>query len=145
MTLARRMLTKRMVAALNRMCVEITGGLSASPANLRPGASLGFVERIHKNELFGERLYPDLYHQAAAYMFHVIKDHVFVDGNKRTGLAAAVTLLEWNGVRVGPFDEERAYTFVIGVAGGGAAPKREIPRIAAWLRSCAAGCGKIEQ
>lgn len=131
--LATRFVSKRMVVVLNRMCVELSGGMGASRTNLRPGASLGFVERIHANELFGERLYPDLFHQAAAYMFHVIKDHVFTDGNKRTGLAAAVTLLEWNGVRLGPFDEESAYAFVIDVAAGPNDPEGAIPRIAAWL------------
>lgn len=130
---AKRFVSKRMVAVLNRMCVQLTGGMSASRTNLRPGTSLGFVERIRENEFFGERLYPDVFHQAAAYMFHVIKDHVFLDGNKRTGLAAAVTLLEWNGVRLEPFDEESAYAFVIQVASGPNDPARALPRIAKWL------------
>ena len=34
---------------------------------------------------------------AAAYLFHIAANHPFVDGNKRTGLAAALTFLEQNG------------------------------------------------
>jgi death on curing protein len=33
---------------------------------------------------------------AAAYLFHVVANHPFVDGNKRTGLAAALLFLESN-------------------------------------------------
>lgn len=33
---------------------------------------------------------------AAAYLFHIIRDHPFVDGNKRTGLIAAIVFLALN-------------------------------------------------
>ena len=36
---------------------------------------------------------------AAAYAFGLIKNHAFVDGNKRIGFAAAVVFLEANGYR----------------------------------------------
>ena len=34
---------------------------------------------------------------AAAYLFHIVMNHPFVDGNKRTGTVAALVLLDWNG------------------------------------------------
>lgn len=37
---------------------------------------------------------------AAAYIFHIVKNHPFIDGNKRTGIAAALVFLELNGVEV---------------------------------------------
>ena len=132
--MAAHYLTKRLVVVINRMCTGMTGGYSASATNMRPGASLGFVERVFYNDLFGQPLYPDLYHQAAAYMFHVIKDHVFSDGNKRTGLACAVTFLQMNDVAFAPFDEDRVFDFVVSVAAGPNDASSEIPRIAAWFR-----------
>lgn len=36
---------------------------------------------------------------AAAYAFGIIKNHPFIDGNKRTGFLAAVLFLEANGAR----------------------------------------------
>ncbi len=36
------------------------------------------------------------FEMAAAYAFHIVKNHAFVDGNKRTGLAAALVFLEIN-------------------------------------------------
>jgi death on curing protein len=129
-----RYVNKRMVVAINRMAVELAGGALASSSNVRPGASLGFVETIYHNTVFGEPVYPDIFHQAGAYMFHVIKNHVFLDGNKRTGLAAAITFLEWNDVQIAPFDPDSVFDFVVEVAAGENEPATVIPRIAQWLR-----------
>jgi death-on-curing protein len=45
----------------------------------------------------GERFHRDVFEMAAAYAFHVLMNHPFVDGNKRTGLASAVVFLKRNG------------------------------------------------
>ena len=37
---------------------------------------------------------------AAAYLFHIVMNHPFVDGNKRTGTVAALVFLEWNGIAI---------------------------------------------
>jgi death-on-curing protein len=44
---------------------------------------------------------PSLCELAAAYAFGLIKNHPFLDGNKRIGFAVAVTFLEINGHKVG--------------------------------------------
>jgi death-on-curing protein len=50
---------------------------------------------------FGDQwLHPDLYFMAAAYTFHIVKNHPFVDGNKRTGLNAAAMFLRLNGKQI---------------------------------------------
>ncbi len=48
----------------------------------------------------GEYLHQDLFEMAAAYVFHLANNHAFVDGNKRTGLAAALVFLDANGYEV---------------------------------------------
>ena len=48
----------------------------------------------------GDDLYSTVYEKAAALLFSIIKNHPFVDGNKRTGLHAAMTFLELNGYKV---------------------------------------------
>lgn len=45
----------------------------------------------------GQWLHPDLFEMAAAYVFHLANNHPFVDGNKRTGLVAAMAFLDLNG------------------------------------------------
>lgn len=37
---------------------------------------------------------------AAAYLFHIVQNHPFVDGNKRVGTAAALVFLGLNGIEV---------------------------------------------
>jgi len=35
---------------------------------------------------------------AAAYLFYIVRDHPFIDGNKRTGAVAAIVFLAINGI-----------------------------------------------
>ena len=47
---------------------------------------------------FGDvELYPTLPQKAAVYAHHIITGHIFLDGNKRTGLHCAISFLEFNG------------------------------------------------
>jgi len=45
----------------------------------------------------GEFLHTDIYEMAAGYLFHLAKNHPFVDGNKRVGAVAALVFLALNG------------------------------------------------
>jgi death-on-curing protein len=44
----------------------------------------------------GQFLHTDIFEMAAAYLFHLVKNHPFVDGNKRTGAVAALIFLVLN-------------------------------------------------
>ena len=46
----------------------------------------------------GEWLHRDIYAMAAAYAFHICKNHPFLDGNKRTAMVCALVFLEINGI-----------------------------------------------
>jgi death-on-curing protein len=48
----------------------------------------------------GVDLYPALEEKAANIGFSLVKNHPFVDGNKRTGIAAMLVFLKANGVDV---------------------------------------------
>ncbi len=50
-------------------------------------------------------LHNDLHAMAAAYLFHLVRNHPFVDGNKRIGLESALVFLEINGLSVDCTDE----------------------------------------
>ena len=56
----------------------------------------------------GQWLHGNLYEMAAAYAFHICKNHPFLDGNKRTALACALVFLEINGVSLLDPDEKLA-------------------------------------
>jgi len=50
---------------------------------------------------FGEDyLHSDIYEMAAAYLFHIVRNHPFIDGNKRTGAVASVVFLFMNGIEI---------------------------------------------
>ncbi len=40
---------------------------------------------------------PDLFELAASYAFGIVRNHPFLDGNKRTGFVAAAAFLDTNG------------------------------------------------
>src|SRR4051794_16838391 len=48
----------------------------------------------------GQYFHGDLFEMAATYMFHLIKNHAFVDGNKRVGVATALVFLGMNEIEV---------------------------------------------
>jgi death-on-curing protein len=65
--------------------------------------------------LFGQYVHNDIFHMAAAYSFHIIKNHPFVDGNKRTGIVSALAFLERNGI-IMPDDFSSLYNFALEIA-----------------------------
>ncbi len=53
----------------------------------------------------GHWLHDSLYGMAAAYAFHICKNHPFLDGNKRTSLAATLVFLDTNGISLNDPDD----------------------------------------
>lgn len=50
---------------------------------------------------FGDEFaHKDLYEMAAAYLFHIVEGHPFVDGNQATGTLCALVFLSINGIEV---------------------------------------------
>ena len=102
-----RYVNKRMIVAINKLCIELSGGSPVSGnTNLSAGQNLGFVEGIRTNKIFGKKVYSSIFDQAGAYFFYILKNHPFIDGNKRTALAVAITFLEWNGKFFAPMDDD---------------------------------------
>lgn len=71
----------------------------------------------------GELVHQGLFEMAAAYLFHIVSNHPFVDGNKRAGLLAALVFLEINGIAIERPSEE-LFELTMAVAEGRAS-KRE--------------------
>ncbi len=55
----------------------------------------------------GQPLITDGVEIAAAYLFYLCRNHAFVDGNKRTALAACLVFLESNELSPAPFEPAR--------------------------------------
>lgn len=65
----------------------------------------------------GEYLHADLFEMAAAYLYHIVQNHAFLDGNKRTGAAAAIVFLAMNDVMI-ENDEQGLVELTLSVATG---------------------------
>jgi death on curing protein len=77
----------------------------------------------------GQDIYPTLVERAAALGFSVLKNHPFVDGNKRTVHAAMETFLVLNGYQiVGTVEEQEG--IILKVAAGKS--RREV--FTEWIR-----------
>jgi death-on-curing protein len=48
----------------------------------------------------GQFLHADVCEMAAAYLFHIVQNHPFIDGNKRVGAVAAYIFLSLNNIRL---------------------------------------------
>lgn len=53
-----------------------------------------------KAAMFKKYLHPTIFDKAAAYLFHIICNHPFVDGNKRTGTSIALIFLKINHIYI---------------------------------------------
>lgn len=91
----------------------------------RYGGSLGIrdVELLHsalgmpEAGVGDQYLHADLFEMAAAYFYHIVQNHPFIDGNKRTGAMAAFVFLKLNGLTL-EADESAFETLVLQVAQG---------------------------
>jgi len=87
-------LSVEQVAALHRVALERHGG----PDGLRDPAAFESAVMQPRSVWFYAQ--GDLFDVAAAYAFHLAEAQAFLDGNKRTGMGAALVFLEGNGITV---------------------------------------------
>ena len=71
----------------------------------------------------GQYLHGDLHDMAAAYLFHIVQNRPFLDGNKRTGAVAAIVFLFLNGFEL-TAEETEFERLVWDVARGSAGTNR---------------------
>ena len=72
----------------------------------------------------GQWLHGDLCEIAAAYLFHVVQNHPFIDGNKRVGAAAAYVFLALNNLRLNA--DSDAYAELVFAVARGEMPKSAV-------------------
>ena len=89
-------LTVEEVLALHATQLARFGG----QAGVRDAGMLASAVAVPQASFDGALLHEDLFAMAAAYAFHIAENQPFVDGNKRTGLMAALVFLALHGVKV---------------------------------------------
>lgn len=81
------------VLRLHELSIQRYGG----SLGLRDLGLLESALAAPKQTMFGDDLYPDVAAKAAILLFALVKNHPFVDGNKRTGFASLIRFLRING------------------------------------------------
>jgi death-on-curing protein len=111
--------------ALHDRLLALDGG----PAGVRDQGLLeSALARPRQLDAHGDR--PSIVDLAAAYTARVVRNHPFVDGNKRTGFLIGVLFLEMNGYHFTP-SEEGATQAVLSLAAGTV----DETEFAAWMRA----------
>lgn len=121
-------LTQDQVLRLHKSLIEHYGG---DPAIRDLGLLLSAISQPAAT-FGGNYLHSDLFEMAAAYLFHIVSNHPFVDGNKRTGAGSAVVFLDMNGIEIQP-EESGLVEITLQVAQS----RLTKPEIAAFFRRLA--------
>ncbi len=116
---------ERDALALHDRLMALDGGAAGVRNMGLLQSALARPKRLHA---YGDA--PDTIEMAAAYTVGIVRNHPFIDGNKRTAFVVGVLFLELNGRRFTATEEDAAQA-VLGLAAG-TIDKASVTR---WLRS----------
>ena len=108
-----KILTKRQILLLHSELAEESGGSS----ELRDEGLLDSAISAPFQSFGGIDLYPDIILKAARLGFGLIKNHPFVDGNKRIGAHAMIAFLEVNSISL-EYEYDELIEIILSVASG---------------------------
>ena len=106
-------LTLEEVVAIHRDQIERYGG----SLGVRDWGLLESAVAMPAAAFGGQYLHTDLCEMAAAYLFHIVQNHPFIDGNKRAGAVAADVFLALNDTTLIAREDDYA-ELVLAVARG---------------------------
>ena len=101
------------ILRLHRDLIERYGGLDGT----RDMGLLQSAIAMPQMAYGGAYLHADPYEMAAAYLYHLVQNHPFFDGNKRIGAAAAIVFLAVNDIAIAA-DEDGLVELTRAVAEG---------------------------
>lgn len=113
------------VLCIHASTIEREGGT----AGIRDHALLTSAVMMPQQQFEGRYLHEDLPAMAAGYLFHITRNHPFLDGNKRAGVMAAYVFLDVNGVDMTATGKELEQT-VVAVADG----RMSKAELTAWMQ-----------
>ena len=118
-------LSAETILVLHSEIVDATGGSHG----VREAGLLAAIADKPRAAFGGTDLYPDVFTKAAVYLESVVNYHVFIDGNKRTGITVCARFLFENNHELTATNRE-IEEFVLSVA----TDKKDLAIIAAWLK-----------
>ncbi len=119
-------LTKQQVILLHKEIIAESGG---SP-EIRDEGLLDSALNAPFQTFSGTELYPMILEKAARLGYSLIKNHAFVDGNKRIGAHTMLVFLALNNIEV-EYEDNDFTQLILGVAAG----EISAEQLLAWLQS----------
>lgn len=119
-------LTKQQVILLHKEIIAESGG---SP-EIRDEGLLDSALNAPFQTFSGTELYPTILEKAARLGYSLIKNHAFVDGNKRIGAHTMLVFLALNNIEV-EYEDNDFTQLILGVAAG----EISAEQLLAWLQS----------
>ena len=120
-----KILTKQQTLLLHNQLIKTFGGSDS----MRDEGLLDSAITTPFQTYGGAELYPSLLEKAARLCFGLIKNHPFVDGNKRIGTHAMLVFLTMNGVML-EYEDEELIQLILSVASG----ESDDTHIRKWLQ-----------
>lgn len=117
-------LSKRQILMLHQQLIEQTGGSDG----IRDEGLLDSAMAAPFQSFDNADAYPSLQQKAARLCFGLVKNHPFVDGNKRIGAHAMLVFLAVNGVEL-TYTQTELSDIILQVA----ASEKEYPDLLDWL------------
>ena len=117
-------LTQEQILMLHTELVSATGGTDG----VRDFGLLSSALNAPFQQFDNKDLFPTIQQKAARLGYGLIKNHAFVDGNKRIGVHTMLVFLEINGISL-EYTQKELYTTVLDVASG----KADIEELTTWI------------
>lgn len=122
-------LTPEQVLAIHRRVIEKFGG----DPGIRDRGLMESAVAMPQAQFAGQHLHQGIPEQAGAYLFHLCKNHPFIDGNKRVALASAEVFVLLNG-RVLSATNDELEELTMGVAAGNVSKDEAVAFFQAHVR-----------
>ena len=121
-----KLLTKRQIILLHDQLIDETGGAHG----IRDEGLLESAVLTPMHTFEGTEMFPSVEEKAARLGYGLVKNHAFVDGNKRIGAHAMLVFLAVNGIRIW-YTQKELSDIIVQIASG----EKDYPDLLLWLRS----------
>jgi len=117
-------ISKEQIINLHKQLIDETGGSHG----LRDEGLLDSAYNAPFQRFDNQELFPTIQQKSARLAYGLIKNHPFVDGNKRIGTHVMLILLALNGIELN-YTQEELYTIILKIASGTA----ELNKLTEWI------------
>lgn len=101
-------LSKSQILTMHKSLIEETGGLDG----IRDEELLDSAINVPFQRFDNTDLFPSIQQKAARLGYGIIKNHAFIDGNKRIGTHTMLVFLALNGIEP-DYTQEELYTTIL--------------------------------